>query len=162
MATDTDERRLGAKITVLARLFRRDFDRSAAEIGVTRAQWSTVAAVASREGATQREIAAMLDIGEVSAGRLIDKLSDDGWLERRRDPRDRRVFRIHLQPATASLLAQLRILGHAQEQRAFAGVTRDELSLLSDILDRAVENLRQEALFDPGAPDDLRPIKLGK
>ena len=53
-----------------------------AELGVTRSQWTLIAVVARRPGLTQRVIAESLEIKEASAGRLIDKLCQDGMLIR--------------------------------------------------------------------------------
>ena len=67
--TDLNVRRsMGLRLTVIARLLRKQFDHSASNKGITRAQWSTIAAVASSEGTTQRAIATLLEVGEVTVG----------------------------------------------------------------------------------------------
>lgn len=134
-------RPLGLKLTVIARLIRKQFDHSTSSIGITRAQWTTIAVVAGVPGTTQRKIALMLEVGEVTAGRLIDKLCDEGLLERRADPNDRRSHLIYLKPAAEAVLEQLTRLGAEQESRAFAGLSRQELATLDTLLDRINDNL---------------------
>ena len=83
----------------------------------------------------------MLDVGEAATGRLIDKLCDEGLLERRADPADRRSHRIYLKPAAEAVLQKLIVLGEAQESRAFTGLSPQELETFNDLLDRIVNNL---------------------
>lgn len=135
------ETSLTLKISVIARMLRTRFDTRARSIGITRAQWRTIAAVRRAEGAPQRRIAEMLEVGDVTAGRLIDRLSDEGWIERRPDPADRRAYRVYLTPEAAPVLERLSALGADEERRAFAGIDPEELDLLGDILDRIAANL---------------------
>ena len=134
-------RPLGLKLTVIARLIRKQFDHSTRSIGITRAQWTTISVVAGVPGTTQREIADLLEVGEVTAGRLIDRLCEENLLERRANPADRRSHLIHLKPAADSVLEKLTELGSEQERRAFAGFTPQELATLDCMLDRINENL---------------------
>lgn len=134
-------RPLGLKLTVIARLIRKQFDHSASSIGITRAQWTTISVVAGVPGTTQRRVAAMLEVGEVTAGRLIDKLCDEGLLERRANPTDRRSNLIYLKPAANAVLEKLTQLGGAQESRAFKGLSQQDLATLDRLLDRISENL---------------------
>ena len=74
------KRSIVLRMTVLARLLRSRFDRQVSSLNVTRSQWSMIAVVARKPGATQRMIAEMLEMSEASAGRLIDRLCADGLL----------------------------------------------------------------------------------
>ena len=136
-------RPIGLKITVIARLIRKQFDHSTSSIGITRAQWTTIAAVAGVPGTTQRGIAAILEVGEVTAGRLIDKLCEEGLLERQANPNDRRSHLIYLKPAAYAVLEKLTSLGALQEKRAFAGLSEQELATLDALLERINDNLNK-------------------
>ena len=48
------------------------------------------------EGARQNELAALLEVENVTLGRHIDRLEESGWVERRSDPSDRRAWRLYL------------------------------------------------------------------
>ncbi len=134
-------RPLGMKLIVAARLIRKRFDHSTSSIGITNAQWTTIAAVGGMPGSTQRAVADMLEVGEVTAGRLIDKLCDEGLLERRANPKDRRSHLIHLKPAADAVIEKLTLLGGEQQRRTFAGFSSDELDTLEALLDRINDNL---------------------
>jgi len=130
-----------AKIGTATRMMRKRFDFRARAMGMTLAQWRTIMAVDSDEGLTQRRIAAMLEVGEVTAGRLIDRLVAQGWVTRKPDPADRRAYRIYVTPAVESKREQLAALAREEHEITFAGFTAAEEALLSDMLDRILANL---------------------
>lgn len=140
---------LGIRMMKVARMLRRRFDRRAQRLELTRAQWQTIACVRRFPGATQRQIAELLEVAEVTAGRSIDKLAEAGWIERRADPADRRAYRIHLTGAIDPVLDELTRIGAAEEAAALTGFTAAERATLIAMLDRITTNLGSEA-----APED--------
>ena len=128
-------------MATITRQMSKRFDQSVAELGVTRSQWSLIAVVGRYPGATQRIIADALDITEASAGRLIDRLCNDGILVRRPHEEDRRAYSVHLTESAKPLLIKLSEFAHANEDEAFAGVTDDELEQMTTLLDRIYANM---------------------
>ena len=57
------------------------------------------------EGLKQSELAEMLDLQPITLTRLLDRLCDNGLIERRSDPNDRRAKRLFL-TAGSRLLPQ--------------------------------------------------------
>lgn len=91
-----DDEYIGYVISDVARLIRTVFDRRVRNIGLTRAQWLVLTRLYRRPGASQTELAEMLEIDRASAGRMIDRMEKNGWVERRADIEDRRVNRLYL------------------------------------------------------------------
>jgi len=91
----------------VARLMRTRFDQRAREWGMTRAQCVTLIKLECRPGLSQTELAAILEVEPISVARLIDRLEASGMVERRPDPTDRRMHRLHLLPAATPLLAEI-------------------------------------------------------
>lgn len=144
------KRMIGVKLSVIARQLRLRFDQAVQLRGVTRAKWSLIAAVATNPGATQRSIAAVLEVREVTAGRLIDRLCSDGLLERRENPSDRRAYCVYLTAAAQPMLDKLGQVAREHEEMVFANLSDEELNLLDTLLDRiarnvALPNARQNA-----------------
>jgi len=137
----TRERAIALKLTVIARQLRQRFDQTVEHDGLTRAKWRVIVAVARSSGTTQRAIAAMLEITEVTAGHLIDRLCADGYLERREHPKDRRAYCIHLTPAAQPLLGRLEQVAKINENEAFAGFAEEDLLRLDELLDGISRNL---------------------
>src|ERR1700761_9436889 len=84
----------------VARLQRTRFDRWARNYGLTRAQGVILARLARQPGISQIEMAAICEVEPITIGRLVDRLEARGLIERRPDPTDRRINRLHLLPAS--------------------------------------------------------------
>src|ERR1700722_14439113 len=83
----------------LQRLVRLYADKQAARYGISRAQWAVLAKVEGTEGLKPSELAEQVEILPITRARLIDRLCDNGWIERRGDETDRRVNRLYLRKA---------------------------------------------------------------
>ena len=126
----------------LHRLVRAYADRQAARYGMTRAQWAVLAKVERYEGLKQSELAEMMDMQPITLTRLIDKLCDNGWIERRGDDKDRRVNRLYLRKAARPLLLKLAELRSELTATAVDGINpADEQRLLTQ-LEQIKENVR--------------------
>lgn len=140
-APESRKRAIALKLTVIARQLRQRFDQVVEGDGLTRGKWSVIVAVARSPGATQRTIAAMLEITEVTAGQLIDRLCADGYLERREHPKDRRAHCVHLTPAAQPLLGRLNEVAKMHEDQTFIGLDDADLVRLEALLDTVARNL---------------------
>jgi MarR family transcriptional regulator for hemolysin len=139
----TDKREIAFSINDVARLLRTYADHKAASFGLTRAKWAVLARLDRFEGLKQNELADMLDLQPISLTRLLDRLSENGLIERRSDPNDRRAKRLFLTPAAHPLLERLSELGEDLMTTALAGLDQSETSALLTSLTTIKENLRQ-------------------
>lgn len=91
----------------VARTLRTRVDRTARMHGMTRAQWIILARLARQPGMSQNEMAAICEVEPITIGRLVDRLEARGLVERRPDPDDRRIRRLHLLPAAKPLVDEI-------------------------------------------------------
>lgn len=119
-----------------AHALRRDFERRAAALGITRAQWRVLARLDHQPGQRQVDLAERLDIEPITLCRIVDKLEEAGLVERRRDPSDRRAWQLYLCPASAELVAKLHQLADQFSTEIFGTFSRDEISVAQDFLAR--------------------------
>jgi DNA-binding MarR family transcriptional regulator len=91
----------------VARLLRTRFDQYARTRGLTRAQAIILARLSRQPGLSQNEMAAICEVEPITVGRLIDRLEARGLVERRADPSDRRINRLHLLPAAEPLVSEI-------------------------------------------------------
>ena len=70
---------------------RKRFEKRGSRHGLSAAQWRLLVRVVKEEGISQARIAELLEIEPISVSRLIDRMEEGGWIERRQDPTDRRV-----------------------------------------------------------------------
>ncbi len=144
-----DERHIGWLIADVARLLRTVFDRRVRALGLTRSQWLALTRLHRRPGASQSDLAEMLEIEKPSAGRLIDRLEQNGWVERRDDPVDRRINRIYLTPQAERLHDEIWPVAVGTVADATAGMGPAERELLADYLMRMKGTLQSMAETPP-------------
>ena len=92
-------------------------------------------------GMSQNELAALVEVEPITVGRLIDRLEARGFVERRHDASDRRIWRLHLTPAARPKLSQLRRLGDVTRGEALAEVPEADTERLLKTLQTLKANL---------------------
>ena len=132
---------LAFELSETARLLRRDFDRRAAELGVTRAQWRVLARLSREDGLRQVALAEALDVEPITLCRMIDRLEEAGMVERRADEEDRRAWRIHLTAKAGPLIETLHEIAEGFLADALAGIDGREQARVRDVLSRVRANL---------------------
>jgi DNA-binding MarR family transcriptional regulator len=132
---------IGFLMNDAARLMRRDFERRARSLGLTRAQWQALFHLARNEGCNQATLADLLDVEPITLARVIDRLEASGLVERRPDPGDRRARLLFLGERAHPLLEELRSLGAETREVALAGISEDERHQLSRLLTKMRANL---------------------
>jgi MarR family transcriptional regulator for hemolysin len=138
-----NSRELAFSINDVARLLRTYADHEARRFGMTRAKWAVLARLDRFEGLKQTELAEMLDLQPITLTRLLDGLADNGLIERRPDPDDRRAKRLFLTPAARPLLERLTALGEDLMATALDGLAPAEIDALLGRLTTVKENLRR-------------------
>jgi len=138
-------REIAFTIMDVARMLRTYADQRARQFGISRAQWGVLVRLDRSEGLKQSELAEILDLQPISLTRLLDRLAENGLIERRADPNDRRANRLYLTPAARPLLEQLSKLGRHMMQNVLAGLEDEanerllrDLGLLKDNLRAAI------------------------
>src|SRR5690242_16858113 len=132
------------------RLVRAYADKQAARYGITRAQWAVLAKVERSEGMKQSELAEQMEMQPITLTRLIDKLCDNGWIERRGDETDRRVNRLFLKKAARPLLGKLAGLRSELTATALDGISPAEAHRMLAQLETIKENIRNAVQNPPG------------
>ncbi|WP_225647066.1 MarR family winged helix-turn-helix transcriptional regulator [Bradyrhizobium australafricanum] len=134
------------------RLIRVYADKEAARYGITRAQWAVLSKVERQEGLKQTELAELLEVQPITLTRLIDKLCDNGWIERRSDENDRRVNRLYLKKAARPLLGKLAGLRSELTATALEGISPTDAHRLLTQLESIKENVRNAVQTPAGEP----------
>ena len=93
----------------VGRLLRVEADKRARQHGMTRAQWAILIWLERQPGISQKELSEILEVEPITVARLIDRLEARSMVERRPDPRDRRIWRLHLLPPAHPVLREINI-----------------------------------------------------
>ena len=146
MAMDLD-RSFGFLVHDVARLFGRRFNqRALLFLGLTRAQCKVLGYLARNEGINQAGLADLLEIKPMTLVRQIDRMEEDGWIERQPQPGDRRARRLVLTDKARPILARILDLSNEIRAESFAGLSRDEGKQLIELLRRVHANLSERVL----------------
>jgi len=145
-------------VSDVARLMRTLTDQKAREFGATRAQWAVLVRLERSQGLSQNDLAALLDVQPITLGRLIDKLCRDGLVERRPDPADRRINRLHLTPAAYPVLKDLQELGADMMGSVLEGVPLAAIEQIVEQLAVIKHNIKRDLqdAQDERAPGQAR------
>jgi len=131
-----------------ARLLRREFDARVREWGLTGPQARLLLTLAVVEGENQGFYAERLEVEPISLARMIDRMEDAGLLERRRDPADRRAWRVHLTPRAREIVDTVRAGMGPLEATLLEGLDPAERLALAQGLETIRANL--SANREPG------------
>ncbi len=137
------ERNFGFLIHDVARLIRVVLDQRVRDMGLTRSQWWVLLHLLRRDGVTQSDLAAELEIGRPSLGVLLDHLERKGWIERRPDATDRRAKRVFLTPKVDPVMTFMNEVGATLNREALAGLPSPEQNRLIDGLLAVKTNLQK-------------------
>lgn len=154
--TPDDEHYIGYSITDVGRLMRTVFERRVRAFGLTRAQWLVIARVHRRPGMSQSEAADLLEIEKAPAGRLIDRMEAKGWLERRADPNDRRINRLHLTAGAKRVHAAIWPIAEATVDDALGDLSATERRKLTALMKRVKLKLQALSEHDAAGPANGR------
>ena len=136
------KREFAFTIMDVARLLKTYADQRARQLGISRAQWAVLVRIDRHEGLKQTELADILDLQPISLTRLLDRLAENGLIERRADPNDRRANRLYLKPAAKPLLDRLADLGADMMETVLDGLSTTSIERMLKELGLVKDNLR--------------------
>ena len=148
-----DDRHVGFLSADISRLMRTEFDRQVSALGVTRAQWMVLARLARRPGCSQTELADMMEMERATAGRLVDRLEENGLVRREPDPTDRRVRRVFPTELATGQQAQMRAVADAIVDDALSDLNAEQRETLMTLMESV--RARLSSIVTASAPATL-------
>lgn len=128
-------------------------DRVLQPLGITLEQLHPLKILNSGGGAIgQRQMCALAGKTPANMTRILDRLANKGFIERRPDPEDRRAFTIILTAAGRELAEQAVDLVTGYREQVLTGINDHDEAVCRRVLQRIAENL---AALGPG--DIQRP-----
>lgn len=143
------------RIHEISRLISTYFDAAVAEHDITRAQWSAIMHVSQNPGATQTELAGLMQMGRAATGKMLDRLEQKSWIERRPDERDSRLRRVYPHKDADTLFAFMPEAARHLYDDFYAGMPDNQVEDLYDLLMKMRSNARRVLGKDePATPTD--------
>jgi len=142
------EQRFGFLISDVGRLCGKRFDDLArSSLDLSRAQCRALAYLAHYGTVNQARLAELLEVAPISAGRLLDRMEESGWIERQPDPHDRRARQVRMTRKAEQALGQARRVGDTVTAEALASLNPAQAQQLIALLQRVRLNLSR--IVDP-------------
>lgn len=123
-----------------ARLLRRAFDARVRALGMTSRQARLLLILHVTEGENQGYYAELLEVEPISLTRMVDRMEEAGLIERRRDPADRRAWRLFLTDRSRCVIDQVRDSLTGLEDEMLAGLEPQQREALGQMLESIREN----------------------
>jgi MarR family transcriptional regulator for hemolysin len=128
----------------VARLIRTRADARARAFGMTLAQWKILVRLEAQPGVSQNELAALVEVEPITVARLVDRLEGRGFVERRADPSDRRIWRLHLRSAASPMLKEIAKVRRELNETLIANISAKERDAAINCLLQMKTNLTAE------------------
>ncbi len=132
---------IGYLLWDVSRMIRKEFNQDGRITCLTMAQARALVRISLHEGIKQVELAEQLEIKPMSLVRVIDSLVEEGLVERRPDPNDRRAYQLFLLPAAGVQLAKLNQLSCEIWSNALDGIPEQDVEHMTQTLQQIHANL---------------------
>lgn len=124
-----------------SRMLRRLFDERVRDLGLTAAQARLLLSLDRYPSENQVFHADRLEVEPITLTRIVDRMEEAGWLERRPDPADRRARILHLSAKAKQVGAQLQGIVEVMFEEVLDGLAKHERENLANLLERIGDNL---------------------
>lgn len=124
-----------------------------ASIDLTPPHAGILRAVAADPGRSQQALSGQLGLLPSRVVAYVDELEDRGYVERRRNPDDRRLHALYLTASGKKLMQKLSDLARQHERRLTAGLDADQRGALRDLLQTVAQRQGLTPHVHPGYRD---------
>jgi MarR family transcriptional regulator for hemolysin len=155
-------RNLGFLLKGIARLNSRNFERHARELGLSLPQCKVLVYLSGSEGVSQTRLAEITETDPMTLVRILDRMEQDHWIERRPDPIDRRAHCLYLKNDVKPVLTRIWKIIDRSCGEALEGLSAAERAQLIHLLEHIQQNLlvlddgERSAAGDKSAPSAQR------
>ena len=122
---------------------RRLAEESLKPLNMTFPQFGALLSLSQGDGITQRELAERMEADTTTTMVLCDSLGRRGWLNRVKDPSDRRVNRLMMTEEGREALARAHPLMLSRYELFTRGITEEEIEAVLPVLDKLYEFISQ-------------------
>jgi len=140
---DHEGKNIGHLVMNIARLLAIRTDRAMEKFGLYRGQGYLLKILSEQDGLTHSEVARALEISPAAATKVIKRLEELNYLQRRPDPSDERISRVFLRDEGRAVIRQIREVFHQNNLCLYHGLSAEEKAVLAGLLNKVRENLQK-------------------
>lgn len=128
-------------LTKVSRKLHTAFNQQVTAHGLTYPRTRALLRLIRKQNMTQSELACELELEQATLVRLLDRMEEQGLVERRPDPNDRRAKFIVLTPHGEEQAALVRSIGQEMRKRIFDDIDPADLEAAMALLARMSTNI---------------------
>jgi len=133
---------LGYAIGESARLWRSRLNERLRPLGLSQARWMVLLHLSRRgDGVMQKALAEWIGIEAPTLVRILDRMTEDGWIERRESTTDRRAKTVHLTPQSNAIIKRIDKIAAQLRKEMLADVDDTDI----DACMRVLQQIKQTA-----------------
>lgn len=152
---------IGRLLANVCRLQATRVDQLMDQIGLYRGQAVLLHILAEQDGLTHSEVADKLCISPSAGTKVLKRLEELNYLQRRRDPADDRIWRVYLNDEGRAVIDQIHAAFHQIHSIMLDGFTSEEQVQLRSLLERIQANLENQAKALAGIGQDaIQPRQI--
>jgi len=112
------------------------------EFGITNEQWIVLKVIDANPAVSQTEIAEKSQKDKTNITRILDILERNACIKRRKDARDRRMYRVHITEQGKKVLETVNPLTQTTEKICTQGLDKKKVMELIETLDAVCNNIK--------------------
>lgn len=133
---------LGPLLGETHRVWRAKLDERLRPLGLSQARWMVLLKLSRQgDGVVQKELAEWLGIEGPTLVRLLDRMSNDGWIKRRESLQDRRAKTVHLTRQAQGVITKINNIAAGLRRELFADIDPADL----EAAQRVMQHIKQKA-----------------
>src|SRR3954467_10322978 len=150
---------LGLVLFGTARAWRTKLDQRLRPLRLSQGKWRTLIHLSQGGNRlTQKEIAERMGIEGATLAGLLDRLENDGWVQRRDSAHDRRCKTVHLQRGSKSVLDKIFNAAHDLRAELIEDISRRDLETCIRVLSKIREKAERPANGPRNGRTDLTEV----
>lgn len=133
---------IGLLISDVARSWRTRLNERLRPLGLSQARWMVLLQLHKRgDGVMQKALAEWIGIEGPTLVRLLDRMTEDGWIERRESSTDRRAKSVHLTEQSSAIIRQINQVAAQLRQELLTDIDPADLQICMQVL----QQIKQQA-----------------
>ncbi|MDQ8037778.1 MAG: MarR family transcriptional regulator [Pedobacter sp.] len=141
MKSDGTEQ-IGYLMKAIIKKWRGTLDQRLASLGMSEARWFCLLHLGRAESPLpQVELAEAMGITPPSLVKLLDRLEEDGWVERLPEPQDRRAKRVNLTPKAHEMVKVIEDEAQKLRQEVWKGISASDRNICLRVLQQLESTL---------------------
>jgi len=129
------QEQIGMVLGEVSRSWRAKLDERLRPLGLSQSRWMVLLHLSRRgDGVVQKALAEWMGIEGPTLVRILDRMTEDGWIERRESPSDRRSKTVHLTPQSRAIIEQISAVAAQLRGELLADIPEAELEACMRVL----------------------------